>query len=34
MMIVQNRSAGIGKAKAIKIGPVVGPERFHQTGSL
>jgi len=33
-MIVQNRSFGIGKAKTIKIRPVIGPERIYQAGSF
>jgi hypothetical protein len=32
-MIVKNRSLGIGKAKAVKIRPVIGPERIYQAGS-
>jgi len=33
-MIVKNRPLGIGKAKTIKIRPVIGPERIHQAGSF
>jgi hypothetical protein len=33
-MIVENRSLGIGKAKTIKIRPVIGPERIYQGGSF
>jgi hypothetical protein len=31
-MIVENRSLGVGKAKTIKIRPVIGPERIYQAG--
>lgn len=33
-MIVKNRPIGIGKAKAIEIWSMVGPERFHQASGF
>ena len=34
MMIVKNRPIGIGKAKAIEIRSMVGPERFYQASGF
>jgi hypothetical protein len=33
-MIVKNHSASVGKAKTIKVRPVVDPEGIDQTGSF
>jgi hypothetical protein len=33
-MDMKNRSIGIGKAKAVEIRSMVGPERFHQASGF